>query len=218
MEPGCSRGYLWMTADPHRRRLGGAPFRPPDRVLNRTHAPVAPLVATPNLPLLDAFVSAAASGPLLWAAFVDGRLEVRSGATPAQAATSDEVGRLFVTALRRQFGDAASAIAEREWALTLQPRRILPARTVRRAVACAESAFSLLSAQAQLLQIEFSAVMMGWRFRRLADSLGVDASLLSPERRQTLDAALAVDFNAGPPVDVEFVTAQLRALLTQAVH
>jgi hypothetical protein len=175
------------------------------------------LEATPHLPLLDAFMRAAACGPMLWAAFVEGRLEVCSGATPAPSA-SDQVGRLFVTALRRQFGDAASAIAERECALSLQPRRILPARTVRRAVACADSAFSLLSAQSQLLQIEFSAVMMGWRFRRLAESLGVDPGLLSPQRRQALDAALAADFGAGPPVDAAALAAQLRALLTQAVH
>ncbi|WP_422011690.1 hypothetical protein [Roseateles sp.] len=173
--------------------------------------------ATPHLPLLDAFMHAAARGPLLWAASVEGRLEVCSGATPAPSA-SDQVGQLFVMALRRQFGDAASAIAERECALGLQPRRILPARTVRRAAACAESAFSLLSAQAHLLQIEFSAVMMGWRFRRLAESLGLDPGLLSPDRRQALDAALAADFCAGPPVDAAAVTTQLRALLTQAVH
>jgi len=79
---------------------------------------------------------AAARGPLLWAAPVEGRLEVCSGATPAPSA-SDQVGQLFVMALRRQFGDAASAIAERECALGLQPRRILPARTVRRAASSA---------------------------------------------------------------------------------
>jgi hypothetical protein len=153
--------------------------------------------------MLDAFVSAAAAGKLLWATQVDDHLEVCSGATPAHA-PSDQIGRLFVAALRERFGDAASAIAEREWRLGLQPRRLLPARTVRHAVACAESALSLLMAQSHFLLFEFSPVLIGWRFRRLADALGVDPATLSAERRQALDQ--------------EAVTARLRALLMQSVH
>ncbi|RZI92301.1 MAG: hypothetical protein EOP39_32290, partial [Rubrivivax sp.] len=94
-------------------------------------------------------MSAAASGRLLWACRSDGHLEVCSGPTPSGPA-SPEIGRLFVAALRERFGEAASAIAEREWRLSLQPRRLLPARTVRHAVACAESALSLLMAQSYL--------------------------------------------------------------------
>lgn len=162
-------------------------------------------------------MSAAAAGQLLWARWVDGQLEVCSGATP-ESPISHEVGRLFVAALRERFGDAASAIAEREWRLSLQPRRLLPARTVRRAVACAESAFSLLMAQSLLMQIEFSAVMLGWRFRRVAETLGLDPGTLSVERRQALDQALEADFKTTVPAEADAVSGRLRALLTQGVH
>jgi len=167
--------------------------------------------------MLDAFVSAASTGPLLWATVVEGRPEINAGPTPAVAAT-DDIGRLFVTALREHFGEAASAVAEREWKLDLQPRRVLPARTVRRAVACAESALSLLMAQSQFLQFEFSAVLMGWRFRRVAENLGLDPASLAPERRQALDQEMEADFRTLLPVDAEVMTVRLRTLLTQSVH
>jgi hypothetical protein len=153
---------------------------------------------------------------LLWVTLVDGREALCSGATPADV-VSDQVGRLFVTALREHFGEAASAIAEREWRLGLQPRRLLPARTVRRAVACAESALSLLLAQSSFLLFEFSAVLGGWRFRRVAEGLGLDPSALGPERRQALDLTLQSEFPP-PSADAEAITVRLRALLTQAVH
>lgn len=165
---------------------------------------------------LDAFLSAASAGPLIWARHVDGQLEVCGGATPAHP-VSNEVGRLFVAALRERFGTAASAIAEREWQLGPQPRRLLPARTVRRAVACAESALSLLMAQAHLMQIEFSAVMLGWRFRRVATALGLDPGALAVERRKALDEALAPCFDA-PPADADLVAERLRGLLRHGVH
>ena len=128
------------------------------------------------------------------------------------------MGRLFVAALRERFGDAASAIAEREWRLSLQPRRLLPVRTVRHAVACAESAQSLLMAQAHLLQIEFSAVMLGWRFRRVAEGLGLDPAGLGMERRQALDELLAADFRVALPADADALAERLRSLLTRGVH
>jgi len=131
---------------------------------------------------------------------------------------SDQIGGLFVAALREQFGDAASAIAEREWRLGPKPRRLLPARTVRLAVACAESAFSLLTAQSNFLQFEFSAVLIGWRFRRVAEGLGLDPAALSLERRQALDQALEAEFRVPPPTDAEALGAQLRALLVQGMH
>lgn len=205
-----------MPAAPFAARPGSS-RRPPDRVLNPTHTPVARSLATSNLPPLAAFVRAAASGRLLWAAPVDGRLEICSGATPDGAVT-DQIGRLFVVALREQFGEAASAIAEREWRLGPQPRRLLPARTVRRAVACAESALSLLMAQSHLLQIEFSAALLGWRFRRAAEALGLDPATLGPERRQALDQLMEPEFLVPPPVDAEAVGARLRALLVQGMH
>lgn len=185
-----------------------------DRVQNPITAPAAISLAAPQL---DAFVSAAAAGRLLWARWSDGQLEVCSGPTPTSP-VSAEVGRLFVTALRERFGEAASAIAEREWRLSLQPRRLLPARTVRHAVACAESALSLLMAQSYLLQIEFSAAMLGWRFRRVAESLGLDPGALSMERRRALDQLLAADFKLALPAGADAIGERLKALLLQVVH
>lgn len=165
---------------------------------------------------LEAFIGAAATGRLLWARWVDGVLEVRGGPTP-DVPVSDQIGHLFVLALRERYGDAASAVAEREWRLSIQPRRLLPARTVRRAVACAESALSLLQAQSHLLQFEFSALLLGWRFRRVAESLGLDPAGLSSERRRALDQALEAEFRVAP-ADADAVAKRLRQLLATAVH
>lgn len=174
------------------------------------------MASRPSLPL-DVFISAAAAGPLLWARCTDGQLEVCSGTTPAGVACG-EIGRLFVAALRERFGAAASAIAEHEWRLGMRTRRLLPARTVMRAVACAESAWSLLQARDQLMQLEFSAVLLGWRFRRVAEALGLDPAGLSIERRQAVDQILAADFRAPPPADAEALGLRLRGLLGQALH
>lgn len=162
-------------------------------------------------------MSAASSGPLLWANEVAGQLQLQGGATPP-GLLSEEIGRLFVAALREHFGDAASAIAEREWRLNQNPRRLLQARTVRQAVSCAESALSLLQAQACLVQIEFSAVMLGWRFRRVAEGLGLDPAALAMERRRALDQALAADFRLPPPADADALAERLRTLLGQLPH
>ena len=194
-----------------------APCPSPDRALNPTAAQAAAPLAAPTATKLDAFLNAASTGPLLWAGWVDGRLEVCSGAAPGSGASS-EVGRLFVEALREHFGDAASAIAEREWGLSQQPRRQLPALTVRQVVASAESAFSFLMAQSSLLQIEFSAVMLGWRFRAVAELLGLEVSGLSIERRRVLDEALGPDFTAPVPADAEALSRRLRELLVQGMH
>ncbi|MDR7272993.1 hypothetical protein J2X20_005678 [Pelomonas saccharophila] len=188
-----------------------------DRVLNPNQAQVAHPQATPETPRLDAFTSAASVGPLLWASQVEGRLEVQGGVTPA-GVVSDEIGRLFVIALREHFGEAASAIAEREWRLNGNPRRLLQARVIKQAVACAESALSLLLAQSCLVQIEFSAVMLGWRFRRVAEGLGLDPASLGIERRQALDDALAPDFRLPPPADADALAERLRTLLSQVPH
>lgn len=222
MEPGPRCGYPGhsLQAAPTGRPLRSLSSNR-DCALNSIAATVAPSAATPSSsstsPRLDAFVSAAATGRLLWATPVEaGRLQVCGGATPDRAAT-DEIGRLFVSALRDCFGDAAAAIAEREWGLSAAPRRLLPARTVRCAVACAESALSLLMAQTQLLQFEFSARLIGWRFRLVAQGLQLVPGALSAEFRQALDEALAVDFQM-PPTDPERVAARLRTLLTNGLH
>lgn len=217
MEPGRHRGYLADAGRYRHREPCRRPPRPLDRVLNPNHDPAAhPQAPTPSR-RIDAFVSAASEGPLLWARWVEGRLEVCGGATP-DGPMSCDIGGLFIAALREQFGEAASAIAEREWQLSPQPRRLLPARTVRHAVACAESAHSLLMAQSHLLQIEFSAAMLGWRFRRVAEGLGLDPATLSVERRQALDQMLDGEFSSPLPADANAVATRLRTLLMQGLH
>lgn len=89
---------------------------------------------------------------------------------------------------------------------------------MRKAVACAESALSLLMAQSMLVQIEFSAVMLGWRFRRVAEGLGLDPAALALERRQALDQALAPEFRQPPPADADALADRLRTLLSQSPH
>ncbi len=170
----------------------------------------------PDSSRLEAFVVAASTGRLLWAQWVGDELEVRGGPTP-EVPVSDQIGHLFVLALRERYGEAASAVAEREWRLSTKPRRLLPARTVRRAVACAESALSLLQAQAHLLQFEFSAQLLGWRFRRVAESLGLDPARLSLERLRALDHALESEFRVAP-ADADAVAQRLRQLLATPVH
>ncbi|MFK4707648.1 hypothetical protein [Roseateles asaccharophilus] len=170
----------------------------------------------PDSSRLEAFIGAAATGRLLWARWIDGELEVRGGPTP-DVPVSDQIGHLFVLALRERYGDAASAVAEREWRLSTKPRRLLPARTVRRAVACAEAALSLLQAQSHLLQFEFSAQLLGWRFRRVAESLGLDPVSLGSERRRALDQALEAEFRVAP-ADADAVATRLRELLVTAAH
>lgn len=199
------------------RELAPGTRRPLDLALNPTQAQAANPQAASSTARLDAFLGAASAGQLLWARWVDGRLEVCGGTSPTQPVSS-EIGRLFVAALRERFGDAASAVAEREWRLSQQPRRVLPSRTVRHAVACAESALSLLQARSHLLQIEFSAVMLGWRFRRVAQELGLDPGTLGVERRQALDQVLEAEFLGPLPADADVVGERLRLLLTQGMH
>jgi len=148
---------------------------------------------------------------------VEDHVEVRGGKRPVEPLMPD-VGELFVAALREHFGPAASAVAEREWQLSEHPHPVLPARTVRRAVACADSALSFLQGQAQLMQIEFSAVMGGWRFRQVVDRLGLDRARLSPERRQALDQLMAPHFVSALPASPESLAERLSALLTADWH
>lgn len=219
-EPCTPARYLpgaGAPAAPSRCQTPRSPDDPRTRPLNANPTPtVAPEAASPVDPL-DAFIGAAEVGPLLWARRVDGHLVVCAGTSPTQPITN-EVGRLFVAALRAHFGSAASGVAEREWGLNEQSRRLLPARTVRHAVACAESALSLLQAQAHLLQIEFSAVLSGWRFRRVAQTLGLDPASLSPERRQALDQLLAPHCCDPLPASADALAERLRALLTTDWH
>lgn len=163
------------------------------------------------------FTQAASQGRRVWTVVRDGQLVVRSGAVP-EPDSGDLIECLLVASLREEFGEDASAIAERECRLHVRRRRALMSQTVLQAVSCARTASTMLQARADLLRIEFSAVLQGWRFCRVADSLGVYAATLGLERRRAIDKALEGSLQAAPAADADTVAAELRTLLTQLPH
>jgi hypothetical protein len=60
--------------------------------------------------------------------------------------------------------------------------------------------------------------MLGWRFRRVAESLGLNPADLGVERRQALDQVLEAEFSDALPADADALSERLRLLLTQGVH
>ena len=170
-----------------------------------------------NNPGLDVFLNAAAQGSLVWVEECDGQRQVRSGRS-AGGRGCPQVQALFLAALRAQFGQGATAVAEQQFGLGKGQRRLLPSRTVKRAVACAESAHSLLLAQSSLLQFECSAELLGWRLRLLSRELALEPASWSLARRRDIDAAMAAHFRGPDPMSWETVRPVLKDLLTQGLH
>jgi hypothetical protein len=168
-------------------------------------------------PKLDAFLQAAGAGMPLWVDTRGDQVAVVAGAQPAGRRAAD-AGACFVQALREAFGLAASAVAEREYGLADQPRPVLPARTVIRAAACAETALTMLSAQATVLQFELSATMAGWRFTQICWQSLIDPKALCLERRRAIDATMAAHFGGTDPLATEQACRLLREALTQGLH
>jgi hypothetical protein len=170
-----------------------------------------------NPPNLEAFLQAAGSGTQLWVDTRGDQAAVVAGAQPAVRRTAD-AGACFVRALREAFGLAASAVAEREFGLADQPRPLLPARTVIRATACAETAHTLLSAQATVLQFELSATLVGWRFKQICWESLIDPKALCLDRRRAIDATMAAHFGGPELLGTELACRLLREALTQGLH
>jgi hypothetical protein len=166
---------------------------------------------------LEAFLRAADEGPLVWVHETAGQLAVCSGPVPS-APVQPAVGNFFVIALREHFGEAASDVAERELGLSTRRARALPARTIFRAAACAESAQIMLQAQTAVLRIEFSAELLGRRFTLLCRELSIDPMTMSLERRQFIDQGMLGGLlGAGNPTPDE-ARGLLQLLISQALH
>ena len=166
---------------------------------------------------LDRFLEAARQGMLVWVQGDDTDLAVCSGDRPDPAARTD-VGALLAAALREHCGTAAGQLAEQEFGLVDRPQRVLPARTVIRAVACAEAALSVQMAQATVLRFEFSAEHLGRYFRHLCRELGIEPSGLSLERRRAMDQAVQDCFGGLEPASADAARQRLVQLLTQGLH
>lgn len=171
----------------------------------------------PQAPGLQAFLEAAAHGPILWAAQADGHIAICSGHQPATSARAN-IDVLFEAALRERFCLAACAAAEREWHSTGGPLLVLPARTVLRATACAESVESFYLGQMTALQFEFSAELGGKRFLQVLQSHGLQGADLAVELRTKLDADMALFFLGELRPEPGLPAAHLRRLLAQRVH
>lgn len=166
---------------------------------------------------LERFLQAARLGMLVWVRDADGGLAVMSGDRPDPDA-SPELCALLVAALREHYGVPASRVAEKEFGLGERRQHALPARTIRRAVECAESALSMLMASATMLRFEFSAEYLGRRFRQLCWELSIDPSGLGVERRRAMDEAVLDCFGGVGPTPIDTVRQRLTLLLTQPLH
>lgn len=166
---------------------------------------------------LDAFMLASAQGALVWVQLDRQQAHLSAGPRPHAEAGVD-VGELFVQALRERFGLAASAVAEREFGLSQRRCTALPARTIVRAAACAESALAMLMAQATVLRFECSAEFLGRRYVQLCAELGMGPKALSPERRHAIDEAMFAYFTEAQAPTAEQARSRLQALLTQPLH
>lgn len=205
---------------PIRPRRSCHPWRPPLRKK--------PGVAGSRRPTafgvdLSDFLFAASQGALVWAVEEDGRAVLRGGARTVVRGGPD-IRDLFLAALRERFGAAATAIAEREIdaieAVDATDRRgaALRSRTILRGAACAESALTMLMAQATVLQIEFSAEMFGVRFVQRCVELSIEPGALSLDRRRSIDAAMADCFSAPAPSPLEEAHRRLGELLQPTLH
>lgn len=166
---------------------------------------------------LECFVRAARIGMVVWVQACDGLAEVHSGDRPDPQARDDLVALLAV-ALREHYGEAASAVAERELGLGLRRVRWLPARTVLRAAECAETAQAMQMAQATMLRFEFSAELVGRRFRQLCWELSIDPKSLSMERRRAIDESVRALWGPTQLPAPEAWRDALKRLLTQGLH
>lgn len=107
-----------------------------------------------------------------------------AGALPLRGALLD--------ALAAAYGDDAAALAWRE-AGAARDATALPAVVLRHIIGCAESLGSLTDAQGLMLQLEWSATLLGRRFVALCAEQGVVAAELPLAHRQAIDEAVRRD-------------------------
>jgi hypothetical protein len=136
----------------------------------------------------------------------------------ARVANRADVGALFVAALRERYGEAASAVAERQLDLHQGWCEPLPSQTIDAAVQCAAGAQALLDAQGAVARFEYSARLLGRGFVDLCAARGLDARRISMARRQAIDDGMVTLFAAAEVPDPEQITRRLTELLTTGLH
>ncbi len=136
----------------------------------------------------------------------------------SRLANRADVGALFVAALRERYGEAASAVAERQLDLHQGWCEPLSSETIDAAVHCAAGAQALLDAQGVVVRFEYSARLLGRGFVDLCVARGLDARRISMARRQAIDDGMAALFAAAEAPDPEQVTRRLVELLATGLH
>jgi hypothetical protein len=120
---------------------------------------------------------------------------------------TDDTRSAFVDALRESFTSGISRAVARELDLGPSPGQPLSSRTVKDAIAMAESAKSALAGVDFLTQLQFSAAKEGAEFHRVCRERGIGAESLTVAVRQQIDSALAQHF-AGATSPVAFSLAR----------
>lgn len=143
-------------------------------------------------PSLQDFITAAAQGEVVW---VQGERAFGGAAAPADAALLR--GPLF-DAIAAEHGDDAALLAWRESGLRADATSI-PSATLKHALGCAESMASLSDARGQMLQLEYSATLLGRRFVALCRELGIAAAQIPLPQRQAIDEAMRRESAHEPP-------------------
>jgi len=143
-------------------------------------------------PTLQDFIAAAEQGGVVW---VEGDRACGGAQVPAQAALLR--GQLF-DAIAAVHGDDAALLAWRESGCRADATSI-PAATLKHALGCAESMASLSDARGQMLQLEYSATLLGRRFVALCRELGIAAAQIPLPQRQAIDEAMRREANHEPP-------------------
>ena len=169
-------------------------------------------------PSLDEFCDAAARGRWVWVETEAAQVRVCAGLRRRRQAPPMDIGALFVAALRERYGDAASAVAERQLQLHDGCCEPMPSQTIDAAVLCAASAQALQDAGGAVLRFEYSARLLGRGFVALCSAQGLDARRISLARRQAIDTALGGMFEAAEAPSAEQVRLQLQELLTNGLH
>jgi len=141
---------------------------------------------------------------------------------PGDAALAASGGADTVTALlsalQLQYGRLGARTAQQDLGLRPQPGRPLLSRTVRDAEASAAAVSTLQEGQGYALRIAHSAVLGGRGYALCCQRCGVDPQALPRERREAIDAQMALHFRAEPDPRPDEVAGWLCALLAQRAH
>lgn len=157
-------------------------------------------------PALQDFIGALRDGPVVW---VEDGAAPRVCAGAAAAPGALPLRDFLFDAIAGRYGEDAALLAWRE-AHAAAGATSLPAATLAQVIGCAESLGSLSDACGQVLQLEWSATLLGRRFSALCREQGIDPAALSLAERQAIDEAMRRDASGDAP------TLRLLRLLVRA--